>query len=96
MVEVNATEYIITLQLCYKDRLFLLDFKTLSHPMAVFNAVEGDALFSLSDRGYVTLTETAQTIFHHDATGCCRYQYPRTLEWNTQMLEKIREMNKIH
>jgi len=29
MVEVNATEYIITLQLCYKDRLFLLDFKTL-------------------------------------------------------------------
>ena len=65
-------------------------------PMAVFNAVEGDALFTLSDRGYVTLTETAQTIFHHDATGCCRYQYPRTLDWNAQMLEKIRQMNMIH
>ena len=65
-------------------------------PMAVFNAVEGDALFTLSDRGYVMLTEAAQTIFHHDATGCCRYQYPRTLDWNAQMLEKIRQINMIH
>ena len=45
---------------------------------------------------YSSLTETAQTIFHHDATGCCRYQYLRTLDWNAQMLEKIRQMNMIH
>ena len=65
-------------------------------PMAVINAVEGDGLFRLSDRGFVTLTETALTIFHPDATGCCRYQFPGDAAWNGKMLDKIREMNKIH
>ena len=31
-----------------------------------------------------------------DNPGCCRYQYPRTLDWNAQMLEKIRQINMIH
>ena len=65
-------------------------------PLAVINAVEGDGLFRLSERGFVTLTDKAETIFHPDATGNCRYQYPGNATWNADMLEKIRQMNKIH
>ena len=62
--------------------------------MPVIQAVEGDALFSLSVRGTVTFTDQAQTIFTPSATGNCRYQLPGTEEWSAQMLEKIRQANK--
>ena len=62
--------------------------------MPVVQAVEGDALFSLSGRGTVTLTDQAETIFTPSATGNCRYQLPGTKEWAAQMLEKIRNVNK--
>ena len=62
--------------------------------MPVIQAVEGDALFSLSGRGTVTLTDKAETIFTPSATGNCRYQLPGTEEWAAQMLEKIRKANK--
>ena len=62
--------------------------------MPVIQAVEGAALFSLSGRGTVTLTDKAETIFTPSATGNCRYQLPGTEEWSAQMLEKIRHANK--
>jgi hypothetical protein len=55
--------------------------------------VEGDALFSLSGRGTVTLTDQAETIFTPSATGNCRYQLTGTEAWAVQMLEEIRRAN---
>ena len=63
-------------------------------PMAVIHAVEGDASFSLSERGTVTLTPKAETIFTPAATGNCRYQRPGDEKWNAMILEKIRNYNK--
>ena len=63
--------------------------------MPVVQAVEGDALFSLSGRGTVTLTNQAETIFTPSATGNCRYQLPGSETWAAQMLEKIRRYNKM-
>ena len=62
--------------------------------MPVIQAVEGDALFSLSGRGTVRLTDQALTIFTPSAKGNCRYQLPGTEAWAAQMLEKIRRANK--
>jgi len=62
--------------------------------MPVIQAVEGDALFSLSGRGTVTLTDQAETIFTPSATGNCRYQLHGSEAWAAQMLEKIRNVNK--
>ena len=62
--------------------------------MPVIQAVEGDALFSLSKRGTVTLTDKAETIFTPSASGNCCYQLPGSEEWSAQMLEKIRYANK--
>ena len=62
--------------------------------MPVIQAVEGDALFSLSERGTVTLTDKAETIFTPSATGTFRYQLPGFKAWAAQMLEKIRKANK--
>ena len=64
-------------------------------PMAVIHAVEGDASFSLSERGTVTLTPDAGTIFAPSATGNCRYQLPGNEMWNAMILEKIRKYNKM-
>ena len=61
--------------------------------MPVVQAVEGDALFSLSGRGTVTFTDKAETIFTSSATGNCRYQLPGTEAWAVQMLEEIRRAN---
>ena len=60
-------------------------------PMVVIQAVEGDELFTLSERGIVTLTPNAGTIFAPSATGNDRYQMPGTEAWCQAMLEKIRE-----
>ena len=62
--------------------------------MPVIQAVEGDALFSLSGRGTVILTDKAETIFTPSATGNCRYQLHGSEAWAAQMLEKIRNVNK--
>ena len=62
--------------------------------MTVIQAVEGDGLFSLSERGTVTLTDKAETIFTPSVTGNCRYQLPGSKAWAAQMLEKIRNANK--
>ncbi len=65
-------------------------------PLAVINAVEGNDLFQLSERGTVFITDNAETIFTPSATGNCRYQLPGDADWNTAMLQKIRIMNKSH
>ncbi len=62
--------------------------------LPVVQAVEGDTLFSLSERGTVTLNDLAETFFTPSATGNCRYQFPGTQAWSAQMLEKIRQVNK--
>lgn len=64
-------------------------------PMCVIQAVEGDALFSLSERGTISITPQALTIFTPSATGNVRYQLPSNAQWATMMLEKIRTMNKM-
>jgi len=64
-------------------------------PMAVIQAVEGESLFTLSERGTVTLTADGQTLFTPEPTGNCRYQMPGTPQWAASMLEKIRTFNKI-
>ena len=64
-------------------------------PMAVIQAVEGDALFTLSPRGRVALTPQAETIFTPSATDRCRYQLPGSADWNAATLEKIRRYNKM-
>jgi hypothetical protein len=65
--------------------------------MPVIQAVEGDALFSLSVRGTVTLTDKAETIFTPSTTGSSqvanyRYQLSGNEEWAKLMLEKIRQV----
>ena len=64
-------------------------------PMCVIQAVEGDALFSLSERGNISITPQANTIFTPSATGNVRYQLQGNTQWATMMLEKIRTMNKM-
>lgn len=61
--------------------------------MCVIQAVEGDALFSLSERGTIRITPQAHTIFTPFATGNARYQLPGNAQWSAMMLEKIRTMN---
>ena len=63
--------------------------------MPVVQAVEGDALFSLSPRGTVVLDDQAETIFTPSTTGNCRYQLPGSEAWAAQMLEKIRNTNAL-
>ena len=62
-------------------------------PLCVIQAVEGDALFSLSERGCIEVTAEAKTIFTSSATGNVRYQKPGDTQWATMMLEKIRTVN---
>ena len=64
--------------------------------MCVIQAVEGDALFSLSERGTISITSKAHTIFTPSVIGNVRYQKPRDAQWAATMLEKIRTMNKMH
>lgn len=65
-------------------------------PMAVINAVESDSLFSLSERGLVSILPNGETPFSPSPTGNCRYQMPGGDAWAVAMLEKIRTVNKIH
>jgi hypothetical protein len=63
--------------------------------MPVVQAVEGDALFSLSERGIVTLTPNVGTLFTPSPTGNDRYQKPGSKAWCDAMLEKIRKYARI-
>lgn len=65
-------------------------------PMAVINAVEGDSLFSLSGRGFVSITADAETPFSPSPVGNCRYQLPGDSAWAASMLEMIRTVNRMH
>lgn len=59
-------------------------------PMTLIQAVEGDAMFSLSERGIVSLTSKIGTSFTPSATGNHRYQKLGSKAWSDKMLEKIR------
>ena len=65
-------------------------------PQAVINAVEGDALYKLSPRGWVTLTPNGETIFKADPKGNARYQYPGDPVWCDLVLKYIRTMAIQH
>ena len=65
-------------------------------PMPVIQAVEGDELFLLSERGTVEFREDAMTVFTPSATGNCRYQKAKNTTWNQAMLDKIRWYNMMH
>ena len=59
-------------------------------------AVEGDYLFTLSERGSLTVTPECATVFTASAARHFRYQIPGDDAWVAAMLEKIRMFNKIH
>lgn len=61
-------------------------------PLTVINAVEGNGLFHLSDRGRMKLAEDASTSFIDDPQGSFRYQIPGDDNWNRQMLSLIRSV----
>ena len=65
-------------------------------PLTVINAVEGDGLFTLTERGTVVLNDDGTVIFTPSATGNSRFQMPGDDVWRSAMLEKIRNVNKIH
>lgn len=65
-------------------------------PLAVINAIEGDSLFTLTDRGIVTVNDSAVTYFTPLPNGNCRYQLRGDSTWSAAMLERIRKCNKIH
>ncbi|MBP5517686.1 MAG: nucleoside hydrolase [Bacteroidales bacterium] len=65
-------------------------------PQAVINAVEGDALYKLSQRGFVTLTPNGETIFTPNPNGNARYQYPGDPVWCDLVLKYIRLMAIQH
>ena len=65
-------------------------------PLTVIQAIEGDSLFVMSERGTVTVTDGAETFFNPSPTGYCRYQLPGTEQWNEEMLERIRNVNRQH
>ena len=62
----------------------------------MLQAVEGDALFTLSPRGTITITSECATIFSPSANGNCRYQMAGDTAWAASILEKIRTLNKMH
>ena len=64
--------------------------------LPTIQAVEGDDLFTLSERGTLTVTPECATIFTPSATGHFRYQLTVNATWSATMLEKIRSFNKIH
>jgi hypothetical protein len=65
-------------------------------PLTVINAVEGDDLFTLTERGTVVLNDDGTVIFTPSGSGNSRFQMPSDDAWRSAMLEKIRNANKIH
>ena len=64
-------------------------------PLTVINAVEGDGLFTLTERGTVVLDDEGTVIFTSSATGNSRFQMPGDAAWCSAMLEKIRNVNTL-
>ncbi len=64
-------------------------------PLTVINAVEGDDLFTLTERGTVVLNDEGAVIFTPSPTGNSRFQMPGDAAWNATMLEKIRTYNQM-
>ena len=64
-------------------------------PLAVIQAVEGDAAFAMGERGTVEVTEDARTVFIPSPTGNCRRQLPGNPAWNAAILEKIRAFTRM-
>ena len=64
--------------------------------LPTIQAVEGDDLFTLSERGTLTVTPECATIFTPSPTGHFRYQLTCNATWSAAILEKIRTCNKIH
>ena len=65
-------------------------------PLAVINAIEGNELFTLTERGIVTVNDSAVSYFTPSANGNFRYQLRGDASWNATILERIRKCNKIH
>ncbi len=65
-------------------------------PMATFNAIQGDSLFSFSERGKVSLSEDGVTTFTEAPDGNDRYQLPGDSAWNSAMLQTIRKQTLEH
>ena len=63
--------------------------------LAVLNAVYGDSLFSISDRGRITYADD-RTYFTKDPEGNDRYQFRGDNKWNADMLQRIRNVNMKH
>ncbi len=64
--------------------------------LTVINAVEGDRLFTLSERGTVVLNDDGTVNFTPSATGNSHVQMAGDDAWCSAMLEKICNVNKIH
>ena len=64
-------------------------------PLAVVQAVEGDAPFALGDRGTVEIAPDGGASFARVPDGNCRRQLPGSPAWNASMLEKIRALTRI-
>ena len=62
-------------------------------PLPVFNAVLGDSLFYLSERGTVVYDDEGMLHFTADPRGNCRYQEPGSQQWAYAMLQRIRQSN---
>ena len=72
-------------------------FQKMWDPLAVINAVEGDdAIYQVSERGWITLTPTGETIFTPDPKGNARYQLPGDARWSEKLLNYIRLMTIQH
>ena len=65
-------------------------------PLTVIQAIEGDAAFQLSGRGWVSIDSDAMMTFAPSPSGNCRYQLPGDSAWVAAMLERIRDMNRLH
>lgn len=64
--------------------------------MATLNAVQGDSLFSYSERGRVSISKEGITTFTKDPEGNDRYQLPGDSAWNDGMLQTIRQQTLEH
>lgn len=62
-------------------------------PLTVINAVEGNSLFSFSERGLVTVSNKGESFFTPSLTGNVRYHLPQNVTWNAHMLKRIRDLN---
>jgi hypothetical protein len=62
-------------------------------PLTVINAVEGNSLFSFSERGLVTVSNKGESFFTPSLTGNVRYHLPQNVTWNAHMLKCIRDLN---